>query len=200
MKLSKVLFLCFVSVVICSCATPRPQLTRQQWLDMTQHTFKDTTVDKVLEASEKVLRLADPSDVTIFHFPNKMVGSREYFIYMIFTAVFGSWNFDITATQQGNDVLAQLYIGRSEQLVMPAMTYTPGVQGGMQGAGVSAQTAPVNIGTPVKGEAAYKLFFKRIESLLYKTPWISCAKAKELFTEKIPSLEVLCAYADDNEP
>jgi hypothetical protein len=200
MKATPYLIVLLSIFLLCSCATPKPQLTRQDWLDMTQYAFKDTAIDKVLEAGEKVLRLADPSDVTIYHFPNKMVGSRKYFIYAVLAASFGSYNFDVTATQQGNDVLVQLYIGESSQPIMPVMTYTPGVQGGWQGMGATATTGPISIGTPIDQKAVYKLFFKRIESLLYNKPWISCEKAKELFSEKRSSLYALCLLADDNEP
>ena len=49
--------------------------------------------------------------------------------------------------------------------------------------------APVNVGIPVENAEAYNLFFKRIESLLYGKPWITCKQAidslPKIKTEKV---------------
>ena len=199
--MNRLSLLLLLSLLLVSCAT-RPQLTRQDWLRMTQHTFKDTTVDEVLETSEQVLRLADPSDVRIYHLPNKMVGSRHYLIYAVIAASFGHYNFDMSARQKGADVITELYIGSSAQAVSPTATMTPGVKGGWQGIGGTATTGPVNIGTPIEDKEAYLLYFMRMESLLYGKPWISCEQAKEKTFPGVPSraLEPLCLLADDNSP
>lgn len=196
------LFIAAISVLLTACATPPPQLTRQEWLDMPQRTFKDTTVDKVLETSEKVLRLADPSDVQIHHLPNKMVGSRKYLIYAVLAASFGSYNFDVTAVQKDTDVITQLYVGSSAQSIIPTATMTPGVQGGWGGVGATASTGPVNVGAPFSDKEVYSLFFMRMESLLYNKPWITCEHAKNAIFKNAPGrvFEPLCLLADDNEP
>ena len=191
----KILFLC--SMIFFGCVPIKPDLTREQWLDMTSHTFKNTTVNKVLSAGEKVLRLADPSDVTIYHLKDKMVGNRKYLIYMVFAAEVGSYNFDLTANQIGTDVEAHLLIGHSSQPIMATMTSTPGVQGG--GLGATASAGIASIGVPVEWPDPYKLFFSRVETLLYSWPWWEICD-DDSSDSNTRSTEALCFYADDNIP
>jgi hypothetical protein len=79
---------------------------------------------------------------------------------------------------------------------------TPGVQGGFGGIGGTASAGPVNIGTPFSDKEAYRLYFMRMESLLYGAPWTTCEHAKEMIFKNTPSrvLEPLCLLADDNQP
>lgn len=204
MKKITILIISLTIIFLSSCATSRKQLTREEWLVMTSHTFKNTTVNDVLITAEKVLRLSDSDkDVKIYHLPNKMVGTRYYFIYAVLAAASGHYNFDVTAVQKGPDVEAQLLIGNTEQAIMPMMTQTPGVQGGWHGAGATVTTSPVAIGTPEDHPELYRLFFSRMESLFYKKDWLTCEKVREDIYEKGGSTSVysaLCLNADDNKP
>jgi len=222
-KLFVAIIMGFVLLIFTSCATtPRKQLTREEWLQMTTHQFPGKTVDEVLVAAENVLRLSDSvSDIKIYHLPNKMVGSRLYLVYAVFAAAFGSYNFDVSAYEdkESGSIRTQLLIGDSAQAVAPTMTYTPGVQGGLQGMGVTATTTPVNIGITLENSKVYDLFFKRMESLLYGKPWITCEQA----IDSLPKVErekvnadgygtiteyyvddspyyALCFHADDKSP
>jgi hypothetical protein len=193
MKYVTILLVC---ILLAGCAAKRPDLTREQWLDMTSHTFKNTTVNDVLSSGEKVLRLSDPSDVSVYHVPNKMIGSRKYTVYAVLTAAFGNYNFDLTATQNGTDVETHLLIGHSAQSVMPMMTYTPGTQS--SGIGGTASTGIANVGAPMDWREQYDLFFSRIESIIYTKPWITCSEATD--NKPTVALESLCLFADDNIP
>lgn len=211
----------FLSVfMLCvGCATPRKSLTREEWLNMTNHTFKDTTVNEALNTAEKVLTLSDaPDDVKFQHFPNRMTGSRKYFIYGFVVITSGSYNFDIAAEQQGSDVITQLYIGSTTQAVGPAPTYTPGVQGGWGGMGATATSMPGNVGVPEENPEAYNQFYSRMESLLNAKEWLTCeqaikAKAKQnnpttydpsqpagYYYNASRAYDALCLMASDKAP
>lgn len=208
-----------VFMLCVGCATPKKNLTREEWLNMTTHNFKDTTTESVLKAAEKVLTLSDASDDLSFqHYPARMIAQRRWNYYAVLTAAFGSYNFDITTTQQENNVMMQLYIGSTAQAVMPTPTYTPGVQGGWGGAGATATTTPVNVGIPVENPEAYNLFYQRMESILNAKEWVTCeqvikAKAKQdntpsydpaqpagYYTSASRAYDALCFMASDKAP
>ncbi len=198
---SRLLFvsLTLLSGTLLGCAST-PPLTRDQWLEMSRHTFPSTTVDQVLRTGDEVLRLADRSDITIQHQPERMTASRKYLFYAVIAADVGSFNFDLSARQIGEDVEAYLYIGHSATPIMPVVTQTPGVQGGWHGTGVTAVTG-VNVGRPIESKEAYELYFLRIESLLYERPWVTCKDAKSLFrNRRVGGLDSLCFLADDIDP
>lgn len=199
MKLISIVCLFLLSscfMMLCGgCMPKKVELTREQWLDMTSHKFENTTVNEVLKAGEKVLRTADPSDVSVYHLPNKMVGNRKYLVYAVFAAAFGSFNFDLSAVQNGNNVDAQLLIGHSSQPIIPTMAYTPGTGGGL---GVTAAPGMVNIGTPLDRREQYDLFYNRMESLIYNKTWVNCKEAEE--NKSSTALESMCMLADDNTP
>jgi len=185
--LAVLLILCF-----CGCAPVKPNLTRADWLNMSTHTFKKTNVNDVLTLGERVLLLADPSDVQTYHLQNKMVGSRRYLVYMVIAASFGSYNFDLTAIQKGEDVESTLFIGHSAQPVMPMVT------GGEGGIGATAGAGIANIGSPIPHKDTYQLFFSRIESMLNGSEWKTCDEVRE--NTKNMYSEALCTLADDNIP
>ena len=190
----RVLAIIFIASALTGCiSVPKP--TREQWLDMTSHTFKSTTVDDVLKSGDKVLNLDDPDDVTIYHQQDRVVGSRKYLLYMVFAAAFGNYNFDLSAKQQGDDVVAQLMIGHSTQPVIPTVTYTPGTNSSGIGAGASTG---ISIGSPIPWRESYDLFFSRVESLLHKTIWVTCEEAK--IDKSSVAYESMCLMADDNIP
>lgn len=186
----------FVCCMLSACSQKRPNLTREQWIDMTSHTFKNTTVNEVLKTGEKVLQLSDPDDIKIYHLQNKLVGSRKYLVYMVIAADMGSYNFDLSAIQKGPDVETQLLIGHSNQPILPAITYTPGNQG--NGIGGTAAPGVANVGNPMDWREQYDLFFSRIDALLYNKPWIICDEIRE--NKPVTAVESLCYLADDRIP
>ena len=168
-----------------------PDITREEWLNMSSHVFPKTTVNDVLTNAEKVMRTSDPSDVRVYHQQDKMVATRRYFIYAVFAAVGGNFIFDLTAKQQGDDVATQLLISNSLQPITPMITAGQGGIGGTAGAGMVS-------GSQIPWRESYDLFYGRLESLLYNKPWVTCdafrKDTKSVYTES------LCMLADDNIP
>ena len=175
-----------IGVLLITGSAQKKPLTRSDWLQMTTCEFKGKTVDEVLSAAEKVLILSDDSsDISFYHLPNKMGGSRKYNFYAVFVAGFGQYNFDVTATQNGDDVKAQLFIGHSSQTIAPTPTYTPGVSGGAGGIGVTAAPGPITIGQPLEWGEIYELFFLRMKSILNGGKWYTCEEASKLLCAEI---------------
>lgn len=165
-------------VLLAGCAARQP-MTRSEWLEMTTCEFEGKTVDEVLLAAEKVLRLSDsPSDVHLYHTPSKIVAARHYNYYAVLVASFGQFNFDISATQDGNITKMHLMIGLTDQAITPSLAYVPGSGGGTMG--VTASSGPVNIGIPINFKEVYQLFFLRMKAILYGDPWYSCGEAAAL--------------------
>ena len=143
---------------------------------MTTRTFTGTTVETVLKTGDKVLQLADPSDVTVSHRDQGIVGYRRFMIYAVLSATMGRYEFDLQATQKGQDVETKLEITRSFSAVFgPEMK------------------------DPWKWREAHDLFYNRMEALLYGKQWLTCSEAED----KADSgwfLEPLCLLADDKIP
>jgi hypothetical protein len=188
MKHRRIAFALCVSAL--GCAHNR-KVTRQEWISMSSRTFKNTTVDAVLTSAEKVLTLDDPSDVEVFHTKNRMVGTRRYFIYAVLAASAGHYAFDVTATQQGADVLAELLISDSNQPITPSATAGPGPMQFTASAGLVT-------GTPVQFREAYDLFFDRMAALAGTAAWRSCVEARDGTANDFT--DALCLLADDKIP
>lgn len=172
MKKTIVLITTMAVMVGCS----QRQVSREEWLAMTTHTFPKTTVDAVLKTGDQVLTLSDPSDVSVSHSRDKLVAYRKFLIYAVFSATIGRYEFDLAAEQKGDDVVATLDMKSS---------ITP-VFGG-------------EIKHPWKWREAYDLFYGRMEALLYGATWKTCTDAQEK-SEASWYLEPLCLLADDNLP
>lgn len=152
------------------------QVSRDEWLTMTTHTFPKTTIDTVLKTGDKVLTLSDPSDVSVAHSKENLSAYRKFLIYAVFSATIGRYEFDLAAEQKGEDVITTLDIKSS---------ITP-VFGG-------------EIKHPWKWREAYELFYGRMDALLYGRAWLTCADAQEK-SEESWYLEPLCLLADDTLP
>jgi hypothetical protein len=116
MRVSKLLLFAIafstMSLTIGCAAIPK-QPTREESLQMTSRVFPNTTVDAVLEAGGNVLTLSDPSDVTVQHLPNKMTAIRKVLLWAVLTSETVIYTFQLTATQDGNNVQALLTIDQT---------------------------------------------------------------------------------------
>jgi len=174
--------LAVIGLLLSMSACARKQVTRAEWLQMSAHTFKNTTVEDVLQTGEKLLELCDGTDVTFAHSPTRMTADRSYMVYAVLAVSFGHYIFDFSATQQGEDVVTQLLISESVQAY----------------SGMAPAAGGMVQGSPLSDRAAYDLFYSRAESLLHGSPWMTCSVAKDRFGTA--AVYALCLNADDDVP
>lgn len=167
-----IILVCLLALAGCS----QRQVSREEWLSMTSHTFPGTIVETVLKTGDQVLHLSDQSDVTVSHSENKIMAYRKFMIYAVLSATMGRYEFDLQATQKGQDVETKLEITRSFSAVFgPEMK------------------------DPWKWREAHDLFYNRMEALLYGKQWLTCSEAEDK-AESGWFLEPLCLLADDKIP
>lgn len=161
---------------------------RERQLKMVERVYPDKSPEEVIKAADRVFRLAD-DDYVLSHSPNGFTANRRYVIYLIITAGFGDDSWSVTAQPQGS--------GTKVTALHSAVggSMTPLVSGGGAVAPMQSQTANLITTQP----APYQLFFSRLEHLLYnKGEWLTCKKAKKIFTEG--SLDPFCICANDRTP
>lgn len=100
--MKKIVMLMLVAVILTGCM-PKRNVTREDWLAMSSHTFPNTTVDKVLIAGDKVAKSIDPKFTNVMHAENKMEARR---IADIFSNI--TMDYNLTASKINNDVDAKL--------------------------------------------------------------------------------------------
>lgn len=171
----KIITMFIFIMVLSGCAVNR-EVSREDWLNMTSHTFKNTNVDSVLKAADKVLQLSDPDDVTVSHSPDSILGYRKFMIYAVLSATFGRYEFALHAQQKGPDVETRLDIT----------------------SGTAAVFGPENR-NQWKYREPYDLYYSRVGSILYGDMWTSCETA-EAKAEQGWLLEPMCLLASDNIP
>jgi len=156
--------------------TPPPRLTRDEQIQLTknnaaagENVYKNIPVSKIADAAVNVLTLMDPPDMSFSHFDNRVVATRFYTAYMVFSTVAG---FDIWAvyfkTLPDNTVHVTVRVS------------------GVQNFGMFSSIPPVPPIPPTPAEytalseAESKLFFRRLDYMLgLTTEWIPCDKARE---------------------
>lgn len=160
-----VLALTAVSAVLAGCAAPMPQLSRTEYLAMTSRTI-EAPKERVLEAAEEVLRLADGDDVQIHHNAAGFNAHRPWSVYLVLAASMGTDFWSVRATDLGEKSRIEVEVGRQASAIVPMATTAPGTW--------TAGTMPAGA-MPFRGPALYELFFARIEYLLGKREeWPTC--------------------------
>ncbi|MFJ0446581.1 hypothetical protein WLU10_24370, partial [Bordetella bronchiseptica] len=71
------------TVLLVGCAAKQPQLTRSEYLKVTQRTYEGKSAEEVLNAAEKLFRLADGDDFKFFHDDDSMSASRSWIVYVV---------------------------------------------------------------------------------------------------------------------
>ena len=172
--------------IFVGCVTLKP-MTREEYLDVTQRVYTDTNQNNVLAAAEKLFNLADKSDFVLQHTENSIIGTRQWSMYLILTAVFGSDHWKVRAIDVG---------GVTKVSVMVTSTYSQslGIVDADSGSVDTIMTPGLN-GTPPVGPAVYKLFWARMDYLLGQSnEWMTCKDMDVLIKEKEThgNTEVLC--------
>lgn len=201
----KILVLSIFIIFIGGCTRPHAMQTREEWLYHTTHEFPGKSVDDVLKAGQRLMQLDDRSDVSFYFHNDRMVATRHWMMYAVFSAASGNWVFTLDATPDENGTKASLIIGGSSQSVLPMMAYTPSATaGGGSGIGATATTGPTASIGGWPYIPTYSLFWNRMESLLYKKKeWQTCVwflyKPQSIVARSF-EMEPLCAFADDDIP
>lgn len=161
----------FVAIaLLAGCALPkRQELTREEWLAVTRHTFPGVTKDQAISAAERVLKLADGDDVRVVHNEDGFVATRPWSAYLVLMAVFGmdTWSINVQPAETGSVV--KLGVASQAQAMMPV----PTARGD-----ATAGTMPGTGAFTVNGTAIYDLFWARMAYLLgQRATWMTCIEA-----------------------
>ena len=158
------------AIVLAGCAAPvRKELSREEWLSVTRHTFPSVTKDQAITAAEHVLKLADGDDVRVVHTEEGFVATRPWSMYLVIAAQFGVDTWDVRVSQDGANANVRLGVASQGHMMMPLPT---------AGGDTSAGTMPGMGGAAVNGTAIYDLFWARMAYLLgQRDTWMSCAES-----------------------
>ena len=189
------ILLILLTSFLTACAATHPHLTREQWLQNTTRHYKDISKDDILNATEKLFRLADGDDFKIVQLPNGLYASRKWCVYMIFAAAMGTDYWKVTVTPKGSDQEVTLLVTTQGSAVTPMMT---------TGSEWTATSMPMG-GKPVQGTALYDVFWARLDYLLgLKKDWMDCKIADKRVSKGITwgTNEALCNSFNikDNKP
>lgn len=168
MKKSLAVFI--VALTLVGCALPtRKEMSREEWLTVTRHTFSNVTKDQAIAAAERVLKLADGDDVRVVHHEDGFVATRQWSIYLVLAAQFGMDTWDLRVSQDGANTKVRLGVASQGQMLAPM----PTARGD-----ASVGTMPGMGGAAVDGTAIYDLFWARMAYLLgQRDSWMTCAES-----------------------
>lgn len=169
--MKRLLAILFLIVMVIGCATtPRPQLSREQWLAVYSRHYTGVTKEQVISAAERLFQLADGNDFTIIHTEDGVYATRNWSIYLILAAAMGTDYWQLKVTPDGDGVKATVQVNSQSQAITPVPTSS---------GAWTATTGPM-AGTPVGGTAIYDVFWSRMDYLLGKRPdWMNCEMADE---------------------
>ena len=122
MKKYALVMLVLCVVVVSGCATTRPKLSREEWLSVSSRTYVGVTKDQVLIAAEKLFNLADGDDFQIVHTDDGLYATRNWSIYLVISAVFGTDYWQMQAIQNEDGVKATVRINTQAAPLAP-ITY-----------------------------------------------------------------------------
>lgn len=157
-------FLVLIISLLASCASHRT-LTREEWLQIGQRNYTGIEKEKIINAAEKLLKLADGNDFQFSYTPDGFVASRRWLLYMVIAATVGTdyWTFEVKEVDK--KLIANV---RASSVAGNVNGYPTG------GGQVSTVTTP-SIGVPLQGTAMYDMFWNRLDYLLgLRNTWMDC--------------------------
>lgn len=168
--MKKLLLAALAAASLGGCATQR-QMTREEWIQVTQREYKATQGD-ALKAAEKVFRLSDGDDYDIAYTDDEIKAQRAWIAYFVFGAAVGTDYWSLKAKQSSADsVVLSLSAVTQGSAVGPMPTTSPGVYA------ASATPAASSI---TKGTALYDVFWARMDWMLgTRKDWMDCKTADQ---------------------
>lgn len=164
----RVTVMVLLSLILSSCAS-QPLLSRDEWLRMTTRTYEGVTKEQVLAAAERVLRLADGNDFMIAHSDEGFVASRNWLVYLVLTAAFGTDVWQLRAAE---------HEPTGTKVSVSVSTQTGAVGAVATSPSTAAPLTTPSAGSAVNGTAIYEVFWARMDYLLDRAPaWMDCREA-----------------------
>lgn len=193
----KITLALLLTLTLASCAAKK-QLTpeeaeaeRERQIQMVTRVYEGKSQKDVLMAADRIFRL-DDSDYVISHSETSLVAKRNWMVYLVITAAFGTDTWVVETFPEGNATKVITRHSGQAQSMMP--TPTVGFNGQM---GMTASTGPSMQGMST-WSGPYRLFYERMDYLLgKKTDWIRCRDAKDGYEG---TLDPLCMCAEDLLP
>lgn len=165
MKHARIAIAAAAAGILTACASP-PTMTRDQYLAATTRIYPGKSKEQVIDAAERVLRLADGDDFKIAHQPNGFQATRQWLIYLVIGATVGHDYWSLSVEDAAGGVKASVNVSTSEQSVAPVATSQPNTW--------SAGTTPLG-SRPIDGTALYDVFWARMDYMLHRTDaWMTC--------------------------
>lgn len=186
------------ALLLAGCATaPIGPQNREEWQALHMHVISGVTEKQVLDASEKVLRLAD-HDFKFDYPDHQLLASRQWSFYAVLAAGFGVDNWRITTKEVTGGVSVTVEISRQSNAITPMPTV--GVAGpGAGGIGVGAGATPMP-GQSISGEFPYAVFWQRLDFMLGKSShWPNCKEAEKVPRPQRINSDVLCSVSTDDK-
>ncbi len=182
----KILVVIFLTVIFGGCATtPKPQLSRDEQLQISSRVYENKSKEEVLAAAEKLFKLSDGDDYKFFHSESGFYATRNWSVYLVLAAARGTDYWTLTTNQTKEGTSATIQLNTQTQTITPTAT-TDGAWT------ASSSTMP---GQPIEGTAIYDIFWSRMDYLLGKNKeWMSCKTSDKKVKDKIVwgSNEALC--------
>lgn len=141
---------------------------RERQISMVTRYYEGKTPKEILLAADRIFRL-DDSDYVISHAETSLIAKRNWMLYLIISAAFGTDTWSIETFQEGN--ATKVITRHSGQAQGMTPTPTMGFNGQM---GMTATTGPSMQGMSL-APGLYKLFYDRMDYFLGKrTDWVRC--------------------------
>jgi hypothetical protein len=150
----KIVTLMIACAVVVGCAK-QPQLTLDQWREVTTRKYEGVTRDQVLEAAEKVFELASPNYECV---PTKdgLIAQRNWSTYLIISAAYGHFRWNIETEEETPGVI----------------TVTAHCDGSAGSYAYASSMGPQQL--IVKETGVYQLFWARMDYVLgRRTHWVT---------------------------
>lgn len=173
------------ALTLSGCAIKAPHLTRKEWIEVTTREYTGVSNDQVLDASEELFRLADGDDFNISHSQDGLYASRNWMVYVVFTAVMGTDYWLVKTTPTPNGIKVSVQVNTQAGAITPMAT---------TGGDLTATSTTLG-GMPIDGKAIYDVFWARMDYLLGKrSNWMTCKEANDRVNKHIVwgSNDALC--------
>jgi len=162
----------FSSIIFAAGCATKPSMTREEFLAATTRTY-DKSPDEILNSAQKLLQLADGDDFNFSHSEDGLDASRNWMIYLVFSAAFGNDVWQVKTAKQP-DGKTKVFVSASTN---PGSTLAP--------LGTGVGTVPGTAGNTVQGTALYDLFYSRLEYLLgINKEWMTCRDSEQKLKAK----------------